>query len=302
MKEVLSVSLGSSNGNLEVTTEILGEQFNIRRVGTDGDFARACQLIRDNDGRVAAIGLGGIDRYIVAGQKRYEIRDARRLASNALVTPVVDGSGLKNTLERMIVRKLDEQEVLSLKGKRTLLVCAVDRFGMAEALEEKGADVHYGDLLAFNINKTFQSVDELAKVARIILPIMTKLPFQWLYPTGKKQDGRKPHRLGNHYCEWAELIAGDFHYIRRYLPERIDGKTILTNTVRQEQLDRLALIGAKQVITTTPKFPGGSFGTNVMEAIFIALLGKPMANIIEADYTRLIHELDWQPQVTKLND
>lgn len=302
MKKVLSVSLGSSKGNLEVTTEILGEQFNIRRVGTDGDFAKACQLISESDGCVDAIGLGGIDRYIVAGQKRYEIRDAKRLASNALITPVVDGGGLKHTLERAIVRQIDEQGILSLKERRTFLVSVVDRFGMAEALEEEGADVRYGDLLAFNINKTFRSIAELEKVARIILPIITKLPFQWLYPTGKNQERRRLHRLGNIYSNWAELIAGDFHYVRRYLPDRIDGKTILTNTVREEQLGGLALMGARQVITTTPKFPGGSFGTNVMEAVFIALLGKSTANVTESDYTQLIQELGWQPQVTKLND
>ncbi len=302
MKKVLSVSLGSSKGNLEVTTEILGEQFNIRRVGTDGDFVSACQLIKENDGKVAAIGLGGIDRYIVAGHKSYEIRDAARLASNARITPVVDGSGLKHTLERVIVHQIDEQGILSLRGKKTFLVNAVDRFGMAEALEEQGADVRYGDLLAFNINKTFRSINELAKVARIVLPLITKLPFQWLYPTGKKQEKRKLHRLGNHYCKWADLIAGDFHYIRRYLPDQIDGKTILTNTIRKDQLGGLALMGAKQVITTTPQFPGGSFGTNVMEGVFVALLGKHPDKITGADYTRLIYELAWQPQVIKLND
>jgi hypothetical protein len=302
LKKVLSVSLGSSQGNLEVTTEILGEQFNIRRVGTDGDFTKACQLIRENDGVVDAIGLGGIDRYIVAGHHRYEIRDAKRLASNAQITPVVDGSGLKHTLERIIVRQIDEQQILPLRGRRTFLVSAVDRFGMAEALEEKEANVRYGDLLAFNINKTFRSIADLERVAHIVLPLITKFPFQWLYPTGKKQEQRELHRLGNIYSNWAELIAGDFHYIRRYLPSRIDGKTILTNTVRKEQLGDLVSMGAKQVITTTPKFPGGSFGTNVMEGVFIALLNKKPEDLLAEDYTGLIQELDWQPQVTKLND
>ena len=55
-------------------------------------------------GQVDAIGLGGTDLYLVAGGRRYLIRQSARMAAAARVTPVVDGSGVKHTLERETIR------------------------------------------------------------------------------------------------------------------------------------------------------------------------------------------------------
>ena len=45
-----------------------------------------------------AFGLGGTDTYVYAAGRRYVFKEIERLASAAVQTPVVDGSGLKNTL------------------------------------------------------------------------------------------------------------------------------------------------------------------------------------------------------------
>ena len=81
MKRVVSVSLGSSTRDKRVETEILGEPFVIERIGTDGDMARFKALVGELDGHVDAIGMGGIDLYLRAGRRRYQIRDAARLVA-----------------------------------------------------------------------------------------------------------------------------------------------------------------------------------------------------------------------------
>src|SRR5690606_25477998 len=140
------------------------------------------------DGRVDAIGLGGLDLYIFAGGRRYTFRDAKKLARAASTTPVVDGSGLKNTLERRVVRHLADVESIELAGKRVLLVVAVDRFGMAEELASLGSRMVYGDLIfALGIPIPLTSLRPLARLARVVAPIATQLPFKLLYPTGDKQ-------------------------------------------------------------------------------------------------------------------
>ena len=111
-KRVVSVSLGSSRRDAAAEVELLGERVLLERRGTDGDFQRALCLIQELDGKVDAIGLGGIDLYLFAGGRRYAIRDALRLKEAAKKTPVVDGSGLKHTLERRAVRELGEAEYL----------------------------------------------------------------------------------------------------------------------------------------------------------------------------------------------
>src|SRR5690554_3650848 len=100
MKRIVSVSLGSSKRDHAVETELLGEKFSVERIGTNGDIKKMIALIRELDGKVDAFGLGGIDLYIQAVDRRYTLRDAQKIAAAARSTPIVDGSGLKNTLER----------------------------------------------------------------------------------------------------------------------------------------------------------------------------------------------------------
>ena len=139
MKTVVSVSLGSSTRDHRAAVTLLGEDFDIARIGTDGKLDVAVAKVRELDGTVDAIGLGGIDVYLYAGRHRYALRDGLRLLEAAKQTPVVDGSGLKNTLEREAVRFMREDLGMDLNGTRVLMVSALDRFGMAQALVDAGA-------------------------------------------------------------------------------------------------------------------------------------------------------------------
>jgi hypothetical protein len=295
---VVSVSLGSSSRDHSAQTELLGRQFLIERRGTNGDMNAARRLIAQLDGHVAAIGLGGIDLYVVAGARRYVLRDAAKLACAAKKTPVVDGSGLKDTLERETIKQLQSSGTLDFKGKKTLLVSAVDRFGMAEALVQVGANVTFGDFqFILGLPIPLRKLSTVRKLGAIILPIATKLPFKMLYPTGEKQDAVKTTKNHEKFYDGAEIIAGDFLLIRRFLPLRLEGKTILTNTVTARDIELLRQRGAKTLITTTPEFEGRSFGTNVMEGVFAAMGAKS-----HNEYLNLLRELNWKPRVVDLQD
>jgi hypothetical protein len=300
MKRVVSVSLGSSGRDHRAQMTLMGEAFDISRVGTDGKLDAAIGLVRELDGTVDAIGLGGIDVYLYAGRHRYALRDGLRLLEAAKTTPVVDGSGLKNTLERATVRFMQDELAMDLRGRRVLMVSALDRFGMAQALVDAGADVLFGDFI-FALDKDMPGRDlhEFEAMAEKYLPDACKLPFQFFYPTGKKQE-KPPEPKYPQYYEQAEIVAGDFHFMRQFMPLRLDGKTILTNTVTQANVEELAERGVKRLITTTPDIGGRSFGTNVLEAALVALLGKAWSDVVPADYERLLRELQLKPRVMEL--
>lgn len=93
------------------------------------------------------------------------------------------------------------------------MVCGVDRFGMAEALLEAGAEVTFGDLIfGLNVNKPLYSLKALAWWAALLAPLVTKLPVSWFYPMGKDQEVRVV-RHPEYFLE-NDIIAGDFHYIK----------------------------------------------------------------------------------------
>ena len=266
----------------------------------DGSLDRALVRLKELDGTVDAIGLGGIDVYLYAGTQRFALRDGLRLLNAVKKTPVVDGSGLKNTLEREAVAFLQRDLGIVLKDRRVLMVSALDRFGMAQALVAAGADMIFGDFIfALDLDRPVRGLDEFEEMARKYLPDACKLPFQFFYPTGKKQD-RKPEPKYPEYYDDADIIAGDFHFMRRYMPDRLDGKMVLTNTLTARDIDELRERGVATLVTTTPDFSGRSFGTNVVEAALLALLGKTWAEVTADDYGRVLAELQLRPRVVDL--
>jgi hypothetical protein len=299
VKHVVSVSLGSSKRDKRSEVVIAGETFLIERIGTDGDLGRFQQMFAELDGKVDALGIGGADLYIWVGNRRYTFRSIQRLVSVATKTPVVDGSGLKNTLEREALRWIQEHGVVDFSRSTVLLVAAVDRFGMAQELAQLAQRVIYGDLVfAIGLPIPIRSYRTVEVLGRLVLPIITRLPFQWFYPTGEKQEKRTP-RAERLFHE-ADVIAGDWHYIRRYMPDRIPNKTVITNTVRKADMEFLRAAGAARVITTTPIIEGESFATNVMEGVIVALTGRRPETLTPDDYRTALCQLHWSPSVIEL--
>jgi hypothetical protein len=301
MKKVVSVSLGSSQRNNKVTAEFGGEKFCIERIGVDGDKNRAIKLIRELDGTVDAFGLGGTDLYIYAGKKRYTFRESAEIAAAARKTPIVDGSGIKNTLERRVVNFLEAEGVLSFRRRKVLVVCAVDRFGLAEALVAADSDVIFGDLMfGLGLPLPIHSLGVLACLAALVAPVITKLPISMFYPTGVRQTEIKPRFTT--YFQAADVIAGDFHFIRRNMPTSLAGKMIITNTVTQEDEYLLKQRGVATLVTTTPEMGGRSFGTNVLESILVVLAGKRPEQLTAMNYGRILDEIGVKPRIKMLKD
>jgi hypothetical protein len=278
----------------------LGEDFLLERIGTDGDMQKAIQKISELDGQVDAIGLGGIDLYLWLGKKRYVIRDAKKLKEAAKITPVVDGSGLKHTLEKRVVQDLFNRGIFK-PGMTFFVTSGVDRWGMVEAISNGGGKLIIGDLMfALNIPLALHSIDSLRNLGSIILPIAANLPFTILYPTGTKQLERTPKF--EQYFKMANVVAGDYLYIDKYMPDDLKGKIILTNTTTSENVEELKKRGVSLLITTTPVINGRSFGTNVIEGVFTAILGKPGTPPDYPEYQTLIDELNLGPNIRVLNE
>ncbi|SDE25810.1 quinate 5-dehydrogenase [Sporomusa acidovorans] len=299
MKQVASISLGSSKRNSTVITEIGGQQFQIQRIGTDGSKQTAAELIRKMDGQVDAIGLGGTDLYIYAGTKRYTFRESAALAANAQRTPVVDGSAIKNTLERRVISYLITKHGVRFQDQPALIVCAVDRFGLAEALAAAGSKMVFGDLMfGLGLPIPITTLGGLARLAGLVAPIITRLPVSLFYPTGNKQTQVTPKF--EKYFEDASIIAGDFHFIRRYMPAMLKNKLVITNTVTQEDEALLKQRGVDTLVTTTPEMGGRSFGTNILEGVLTVLAGKRPEQLTPEDYSNLIEQAGIEPRVKKL--
>jgi len=299
MKRAVSISIGSSKRDKAVEVKLLGETVHIERIGTDGDMEKAAELLKELDGKVDAFGLGGADLGILVDKNFYPLYSVRPMVRHVLKTPLVDGEGLKNTLENRVVKFMQSKVGDYIKEKKALITSGADRWGMTMAFEEAGYDCVYGDFMfGLGIPIALHSYKTLKMVAPVVMPIAGRLPFKWVYPTGEKQEKREPK--WEKYYQWATVIAGDMHYVRRHIPDSLTGKIVVTNTTTPTDVDLLKKIGIKYLVTTTPVMDGRSFGTNMLEAALIAASGKGR-KLTHAELNDLIDQLKLEPQIQELN-
>ncbi len=299
MKRAVSVSLGSSKRNKKVIITFDNQPIQVERIGTDGDPDKARQLFKELDGQVDALGVGGVELYLRLGDKEYPLRSGLGLIKDVHQTPAVDGRGLKHTLERRVFELAAPQLGGIPHYHRAFFTLGVDRYGMAQAVAEVADEVIFGDLMfALGIPIPVKGIDNLRRLGSMLLPILGKLPISMVYPTGEKQETIEP-KFETYWAQ-ADLIAGDFLYIRKHLPDDLTGKDILTNTTTAEDVELLKARGVRWLITTTPRYEGRSFGTNMMEAALTAYagLGRPLT--LE-ELNDLIDRLNIRPHVQRLN-
>jgi hypothetical protein len=298
MKRAVSISIGSSKRDKAVEITLLGQRVSIERVGTDGDMAKAAQLYRDLDGKVDAFGVGGADLGLMVDTKWYPLYSVLPLVRDVKKTPVVDGAGLKNTLERRSAQVLEAKIGDKINPKRCLMTGGGDRWGMSVSFVEAGYECVFGDLMfALGIPIPLRSLSALKRLAAVLMPIAGRLPFEWVYPIGEKQEKRVP-KYAQWYA-WASVIAGDCHYIKRHMPDRLDGKVICTNTTTTDDVKAFRAAGVSYLMTTTPVLEGRSFGTNMMEAALVAVAGKGRP-LTREELAAMIAELKLEPQVQAL--
>ena len=298
MKRAVSVSIGSSKRDKAVEVTLLGEKVLIERRGTDGDMEKAARLYQELDGKVDAFGVGGADLGLTVDTKWYRLHSVSPMVRFVKQTPIVDGSGLKMTLEKRLAPFIDKHLGAEVQPRRTLVTGGVDRWGMSTSFFDAGYETVYADLMfGLGIPIPLRTPGQVKVVAALLLPVVSRLPFSWIYPVGEKQDEWTP-KYENWY-QWAGVIAGDCHYIKRHIPRQLPGRIICTNTTTADDVERFRSVGIRYLVTTTPRLEGRTFGTNMMEAALIAATGKGRALTV-AELEAVIQQIGLEPTLQKL--
>ncbi|NOH04747.1 MAG: quinate 5-dehydrogenase [Chloroflexi bacterium] len=301
MKHAVSISIGSSKRNKAVEVNLLGEMVRIERIGTDGDMEAAALKYKEMDGKVDAFGVGGADLGAIVEGKFYPFHSVQKLVRYVKQTPVVDGGGLKNTLENKAPAFLDKTigDYINQRGRKVMITVGVDRWGLSKSFAEAGYETVFCDLMfALDVPIPVRTMKGLRTLAAILIPIVTRFPFEWLYPTGEKQEEHKPKF--EKWYQWATVVAGDCLYIKRHMPFDMQGKVVVTNTTTPEDVEFFRKAGVKYLVTTTPVLEGRSFGTNMMEAAMVAVSGKGRP-LSFGELSEMLDKLGFGPQLQELN-
>ncbi len=299
MKRAVSVSLGSPSRDISVVVNLLDEEVLIERIGTNGDEQKAYQLFCELDGQVDAFGVGGIDLDVHTPWKDYPLYAAYKLVKDVKETPIVDGGGLKATLESRVMQEVEKQLGDIIHPKTAFLVAGITRAGMTMSFWEAGYQCTFGDLMfGLGIPLAIYRKPTLRITAAVLMPIVGRLPIEMLYPTGEKQLEVVPKYI-KHYQN-NKVIAGDWLYIKQHSPDTLTGKVIVTNTTTPDDVEFLKKRGVKYLVTTTPVIEGRSFGTNMLEAALVAAAGKKRV-LSNEELNQIIDDLSITAQVQDLS-
>lgn len=294
MKRAVSISLGSSRRDKRLVINLKGDEIDLERIGTDGDAALAARLFAEMDGRVDCLSVGGVDLYVRLDGREYPLRAALKLVEGVKHTPVVDGRGLKHTLERRVFELARPMLDATPHFHDAFVPLALDRLGLAQAAASVSDKIVIGDLMiGLGLPFPVRGIPTYKRLVRLLMPIVSRFPMDRLF-YGSKGSEHEPKYA--HYFAQADLLAGDFMFMQKYMPEDLSGKTVVTNTTTEENIELLRRCGVRLVITTTPRYQGRSFGTNLMEAAVTAYAGKGRP-LTDPELNALIDELDLRPTV-----
>jgi hypothetical protein len=204
-------------------------------------------------------------------------------------------------LEKKAAPFLDEhiKECIDSRGRKAFIMTGADRWGLTRSFLDASYECAFGDLMfSLGIPIPVHTDRALKTLAALVMPLAGRLPFEWVYPIGEKQEERKPKYPK--LFHWATVVAGDCHYIKRYMPDDMQGKIIVTNTTTQEDIELFKRCGVKYLVTTTPVLEGRSFGTNMMESALIAVSGKKRV-LTHPEYEAMLAELGFEPSIQELN-
>ncbi len=273
--EILVIHLQPESDTESVT--FLDQSLRIRRISCGGDLQKAAELVREYDGRVAAIALEGIPTHLQLGPAKQPYPPGAAVAAEAQKTPVVDGSGIRAGLERWGVILADRAQPGIFSQKHVLMTPGLNHNGLAQALGRRAAELRYADPLVYFAMPAMPGVGSrwtLDRAAAITLSQLADEPVNELLPQPNGRDGRAVDGF-----EWADILAGDIGMIRHYAPESLKRKTVVVEWATEADLADLRERGVSIAVTMMPSLDGngelGRWSAATIEAVLIALQPEP---------------------------
>lgn len=303
MKRVICVSLGSSKYNYEFETEFLGQDFLVKRIGTDGDLRKAESLLTYWDQKADAIGIGSVRFPYTIGPRRLTESRVRQIEkiSARIKTPITTGASLRKVSFEWSLRSLQYTLNEFFTNARVLVLSGLVNYNLAQIIAEYTNNITFADpVVEHGIPKFLNSLKDLERYANGVHEVLSYTP------TRRLTSSTVPIQVWNRHIlrramQKNSVIMVPYHDFYKYLNiaglEELGEKTIITSTVYDERVEFLKNRGVSMIIDNTPKIFERVVGVNVIEAMIIAALEKPKAQITDDELMEIISEQYLEPRI-----
>ncbi len=303
MKRVICISLGSSKYDYEFNTEFLGQDFHVKRIGTDGDLRKAEALLVKWDRAADAFGIGSVKFPYTIGPKRLTEERTRQIEniSKRIKTPVTTGANLRKVTFEWSIHHIQYNLNGFFTNARILVLSGMANYNLAKIISEYTDNITFADpILEHGIPKFLNSIKELELYANGVHEVLK-------YAPGKRlATSTMPIKTWNEYIlrkamQKNTMIMVPYHEFDEYLKvaglEELGKKIVITSTVYDARVDFLRKRGVDMIIDNTPRILERVVGVNVLEAMIIAALGKPSAKITDDEFMEIISDQHLEPKI-----
>ncbi len=282
----------------QFTATLLGRSVTVVRRGAAGSVDRAIGIVREAaEAQADVIALEGIPLRLRIGKGQANSSRAADFRAAARPVPLVDGSGVRDSLNRWAIKLAMSIDPIIWGYKHMLLVPALNQDGLAAALAEHTDSVRYADSAVYlGWPLAIPGERALKQFSRLFLKKIAELPYDVISPPGGEATPRAERDFA-----WADVIAGDINLIRRYAPYTLKHKMVVSDSITDADLAELKARGVEKVLYTMPSLGEGAprASAAVVEAVLAAL--RPAGAALTADtYLNLLADLTWQPELIDL--
>ncbi len=166
MKNVVSISLGSSAQDFEFTTHFLGQRLHVRRLGTDGSSAKAARLLKQWEKSADVIGIGLVRDSYSVGSRRFVDKDAAQMKARVTRVPVTTGARLGEIFLEWAVRQTQIRLGSCFDNALVLFFSGLASYKLATTMAEYTDNLEFADpLLQLGVPKLLTSLDALSLYA-----------------------------------------------------------------------------------------------------------------------------------------
>jgi predicted amino acid dehydrogenase len=295
MKNVVSISLGSSAQDFEFTTRFLGQRLHVRRFGTDGSSAKAARLLKQWEKNADVIGIGLVRDSYSVGSRRFVDKDAAQMKARVTRVPVTTGSRLGEIFLEWAVRHTQIRLGNCFNNALVLFFSGLASYKLATTMAEYTDNLEFADpLLQLGVPKLLTSLDALSLYASGAHYVADWDPPRVLPEDLMRQWTRYMLRKA---MTRATVIVAPVHELDDFGAEELAGKTIITSGLNGERTARFADKGVMMVVDGSPVMAGHVLGPNLLDAMIIAATGKDPDEILEDDYLQIITEANMEPRI-----
>jgi len=299
MKKVVTVTLGPSSEDYQFETKFLDHDFTVTRSGADQDEGNAWEMLRRQQAKADAMGLGMVRDHYNIGSHRYIQKKTKRLMKVVTRIPVTSGVMTRHKLQVRALRYVQKELGNYFNNQLVLFLSGMLNFEMAQVMTEYTRNIKYADALMQSVApKMLTSLRQVEAFAMSNHILMSSKPASMLQHMLYGKPSKSRIKKISNAMKKAHMIVGTFPDLEKFgSAENMEGKTVITSSIDETREEFFKECKVNLVIDVSPMLFERSVGVSTIEAMILAALDTTSEELSGDDLDEILDELNVKPRL-----